>query len=467
MKPTKKKRLQSVLGLNLTDGQLHACQTARGKGGVEIVKSATASLALDVLNPDAELVGREIKSLLDAAGLRERHCIVTVPARWVMSQHTKVPELSPEDTASFLQLEVEKGFPVDPAQLQIAQSFHRSAAGSYVTQLAVRKEQLAQLAKVLKAAGLKAVSFSLGLPALPRTVAPAGEGRITVAVEPAGVTLLVAAGGGIAAFRTCEASIESEAGEKLVNGAAVARELRITFEQVPAELRAEIRQLLLVGDATMVRQLAESLAEWAGVAGLTIERGDQPNKNLGAEMVESLATRWLEAGAVELEFLPPHPGRWALLLARYNSKRLATAGFAVGAAAVVTLAAFGWLEYRRWSLRSEWSAMEAQVTKLDAVQARIREFRPWYDTSFRSLSIMKRVTECFPDNGTVTAKTFEVHGGSVVSISGTARDNAALLRTLDLLRKAKEVQALKIEQIRGKTPAQFTFTFRWNPSSGS
>ena len=42
-----------------------------------------------------------------------------------------------------------------------------------------------------------------------------------------------------------------------------------------------------------------------------------------------------------------------------------------------------------------------------------------------------------------------------------------LLRTLDLLRQSKEVQGLKIEQIRGKTPAQFTFTFRWIGTSGS
>jgi hypothetical protein len=71
------------------------------------------------------------------------------------------------------------------------------------------------------------------------------------------------------------------------------------------------------------------------------------------------------------------------------------------------------------------------------------------------------VVECFPDNGSVTAKSFEIHGLSNISVSGTARDNTSLLRTLDQLRQAKEIQGLKIEQIRGKTPAQFTFTFRW------
>ena len=80
---------------------------------------------------------------------------------------------------------------------------------------------------------------------------------------------------------------------------------------------------------------------------------------------------------------------------------------------------------------------------------------------------MKRVTECFPDNGSVTARSVEIHGNAVVSISGTARDNAALLRVQEQLRKAKEVQGLKIEQIRGKTPMQFTLTFRWNGNSGT
>ncbi|MSU23433.1 MAG: hypothetical protein EXS32_06355 [Opitutus sp.] len=467
MKRKTKKRSQSVLGLTVIDGQLRAFHVTRAKGGLEVVKAASAALTLDLLHPEAELVGREIKNHLDAAGIRERHCVVGIPPRWVMSQHTKVPDLSPEDAASFLQIEAEKGFPVDPAQLQITRSFQRSAAGTYVTQLAVRQEQIEQLGAVLRAAGLKPVSFSLGLAVLPEATVPAGTGRVLVAVDPVGVTLLVAAGGGIAAFRTSESSIESEVGEKIVNSAAVARELRITFEQVPTELRSEVRELFLTGETTMVRQLAESLGDWAKAAGLTFARGDLPEKNLAAEMAERLAANWLEDGAPGLEFLPPRPGRWALLLARYNSKRLATAGFAVGGLAVLAVLAFAWLEFERWSLRSEWNGMKAQVVALDAVQGKIREFRPWYDTTFRSLSIMKRVTECFPDHGGVTAKSFEVRGGAIITISGTARDNASLLRVQEALHQAKEVSGLKVEQIRGKTPMQFTLTFRWNANSGT
>jgi hypothetical protein len=216
-----------------------------------------------------------------------------------------MPEISAEDVGSFLQIEAEKGFPVDTAQLQIARSYQKTTGGEFVTQLAVRQEQIAQLGAALRAAGLKPVSYSLGLAMLPQAIPPAGSGgRITVAIDPAGVTLLIAAGGGIAAFRTFEASIESEAGEKIVNGAAVARELRITFEQVPAALRSEVKQLFLTGESTMVRQLAESLGLWAKAAGLTIERGDLPEKNVETEMAELLAVNWLAGTGTR------DPGHW-------------------------------------------------------------------------------------------------------------------------------------------------------------
>jgi hypothetical protein len=461
MKWFARKRLQSVVGLSLTEGQLRVAHVARAKSAVAVLRTAAAPLTLDLLHPEAELVGQEIKNHLDAAKIHERHCVVALPPGWIMSQHTKVPELSTEDTASLLQIEAETGFPCNPDELQIARSPHQSAGQHYVTQLAVRQDHLTRLSAVLKAAGLKPVSYTLGVSALPGAVPPAGEGRITLVLKQKSATLLIAAGGGIAAFRTLEATIESDGGEHVVNGAALARELRITFEQVPADLRAEVKHLSLQGDARMIGQLADILADWARDSGLTIERHPAGRAPVGEEIVEQVATRQVKDGGSELEFLPPRPSRWSMLMARYNSKRLASVGFIAAGVALIAALAFGWQEFRRWSLRSEWNAMAAQVNELEGVQARIREFRPWYDTSYRNLTIMKRVIECFPESGSVSAKSFEIHGMFNISISGSARDNASLLRTLDQLRQVKEIQGLKIEQIRGKTPMQFTFTFRW------
>lgn len=459
-------RLPAVVGLAFADGHLRLALAVRTKAGAETQRTAAAPLTIDLLQADPELAGQEIRNHFEAAGIREKRCVVALPSSWIVSQHSAVPELSAEDTASLLRLEAEKAFPSDPDELQIAFSPQRSATARYVTQLAVRQDQIARLGAVLKAAGLRPLSYTLGPVALAGAMPAAGEGIMLLLLEPKGATLLVAAGGGIAAFRTLEATIDSEAGENVINARALARELRVSFEQIPADLRAEVKRLVLRGEDAMVRSLAESLAAWAADAGLRLEPVLLPVRPVAEDIVVRLAEGRLRDGPSALEFLPPRPSRFALLLARYNSRRLATAGFAGAAAAVLTLGAFGWQEYRRWSLRSEWAGMAAQVAELEGVQSRIREFRPWYDTGFRDLTIIKRIVECFPDAGSVSAKSLEIHG-SVVTITGTARDNASLLRTLDQIRLLKEVQGLKIEQIRGKTPAQFTFTFRWVGNTGT
>jgi hypothetical protein len=459
-----KKRRNSVLGLTLSDGQLRAVHAARPKGAVVIVKTASAALSLDLLHPEPDLIGREIKNHLDAAGIRERNCVVSIPANWIMSQHTRLPELSAEDLDSFLQIESEKGFPCDTEQLQIARSFQKTQSGSYVTQLAVRKERLDQLGAVIKAAGLKPLSLTLGLAALDGVIAPAGSGRITVAVEPKGAALLISAGGGIAALRTSDASIESEAGEKVVNGAAVARELRITVEQLSSDLRSELSQLSLCGDEAMVGQLAESLGEWPKIAGLKVERAGAAGDKLSDRIAEGVARHWLTPTGNELEYLAPHAGPLATLLAQYSSKRFGTAGIAVGAVAAVVLMVFGWQQFELSSLRSEWNAMQPQVASLSSLQDRIRAYRPWYDRSFPDLRILARITQCFPDNGSVTAKTFGIQKtptGTIINITGTVTDDRALLYTQDQLHKAKEIEGVKLEAISGKLPSRFSITFRW------
>ena len=469
MRWTRTKRVTSLVGLAVEDGRLRASHVTRNKSGLAVAKSAAADLTLDLLHPESELVGRELRNHLDAAGIRERQCVVALPPSWVLSQQVRVPDLPAEDVAAFLQLEAEKGFPCDPEQLLIVSSPQAAGGANFVTQLAVRREQLDQLAAVLKAAGLRALGYTLGLSALPGVITTGDEGRITLSLGRKEATLLVSAGGGITAYRTFDASIKSEAGESLINARAIGRELRITFEQIPVELRRQLRTLTITGEAGAVRQVESSLAGWAREAALTLDTGSPERGEVADQIAERIAGQALEASGVALNFLPPKPNRWAQLVARYNSRRLATTGFAAAAVVLLILAAFGWQEFQRWSLRNQWEDMKDQVAALEVVQNRIRDYRPWYDTTFRDLTILRRVTECFPDSGNVTAKSFEIHGSATptVSVTGTARDNTALLKTTDDLRKIKEVQGLKIEQIRGKAPQQFTFTFRWNVNSST
>src|SRR5207245_9410750 len=99
---------------------------------------------------------------------------------------------------------------------------------------------------------------------------------------------------------------------------------------------------------------------------------------------------------------------------------------------------------------------------LGNLQHQIRKCLPRFDASLRTVSIRRRVTEALPADGVVSAKTVEIRDLATVTCSGTARDSQALLKTLDQLRATKEVTDVKVDQIRGKSPLQFTFNFHWS-----
>ena len=128
----------------------------------------TAALTLDLLTADVELVGREILNHLEAAGVRERHCVVALPLKWALAAHAKLPpKLSDADALSFLQIEAERGFPTDLASLQMVTSRVTSATGEvYATFIGIPRNHVERLEAVLRAAKLKPISFSIGITAL-------------------------------------------------------------------------------------------------------------------------------------------------------------------------------------------------------------------------------------------------------------------------------------------------------------
>jgi Tfp pilus assembly protein PilN len=111
--------------------------------------------------------------------------------------------------------------------------------------------------------------------------------------------------------------------------------------------------------------------------------------------------------------------------------------------------------------------MVVKVGELQAIQDNIRQYRSWYDGSFKNLSILRQLSLAFPEDGSVTAKNIEVRDGGTVTCSGTARDYAALLAMQAKLRTADGVRDVKLEQIRGKAPMQFVFGFNFNNGGGS
>ena len=475
----KRKRLSAVLGLSLDGSRLDGVALRRTDGALQIQQSFSVSLSLDPLTNDPELVGREIRNHLDAAGVRERQCIVGLPLKWVLTTHIEVPELPEADVAGFLQIEAERSFPCDVQTLHVVTSRPQSASGKqHATLVGIPKNHLMRLAQVLRAAKLKPISFSLGIAALQPAGADASNGVMALAVGESHVGLQVTAGSGVAALRALEGALEDEGSQRVLHADVVAREARITLGQLPAELRETVRRIRVFGPRDLARQLVDEMELRLDATGLKVEAvaryaTDEFGIHLPPEApvspAFSLAAGRLAGRRDLFEFLLPRVTPLQQIAARYSSGRLRTAISAAAAVALIAGGIFFYQQCQLWGLQSQWAKMQPNVLQLEGLQDQIRQYRPWYDESVRGLTILKRLTEAFPEDGSVTAKTVEIRDLTTVTCTGIARNSGsltahqALLKTVERLRTVRQIPEVNMGPTRGQSPAmQFTFNFQWS-----
>jgi len=467
----KRKKLTTLLGLALDGSRLDGVVLKRTNGSLAVLQSFSAQLTLDPLTAAPELVGREIRNQLDAAGVRERDCIVGLPLRWVLTTQTELPPLPDADAASLVRMEAERNFHTDVAQLQVSDSRSPLADDKKFVLLAgIPNTHIGSLEQVLAAAKLKPVSFGLALPALQSPVAKKSDGVLALAIGEGNVGLQVTTGG-VAALRALEGAVENEGGRRSLLASVVAREARVTLGQLPAGLRAAVKHIRIFGPRDLAQQLADEMELKFEPMGLKVEvvsayAPDEFGVTLPPEATLSpafsLAARCLTEDRPAFEFLPPKPTLIEQFIAKYSSGRLRTTGAIAAGVAAIILGLFLFQQIQLWRLRSQWSHMAAKVTELQGIQDQIRFYRPWYDDSFRTLSILRQLTLAFPEDGVVTAKSIEIRdGGSTVSCSGNARDIASLLAMQAKLRMMTGVTDVHITQQRGKSPMQFTFDFKY------
>ncbi len=461
----------SLLGLALDGSRLEGVVVRRVNGRLQAQQPFCVSLSLDPLTNDPELVGREIRNHLDAAEIRERHCVVGLPLKWALTTHVEVPELPEADVASFLQIEAERGFPCDANTLHIATSRCRGASGKqHALLVGMPKAHVTRLEQVLHAAKLKPASFSLAISALAAKADAAG-GVLALAIGETHVALQITAAGGIAALRALEGALELEGSQRLLRADIVGRETRITLGQLPSDVSDPVRSVRIFGPPDLTQQLADEMELRLDVMGLKIEPVTRyPESEFGVPFPSetpvsagfSLAARHLAGRGSVLEFLPPRVAAWKQMTERYASGKLRTALSVAAVLALLVGGAFFYQQCLLWHLQTQWAGMSVKVGQLEDINKQINQYRPWYDESVKGLTILRSLVEAFPEDGSVTAKTVEIRDLSVVTCTGTARNYQALLQTLQRLRTSPQIHDANLGPTRGQTPAlQFSFTFAW------
>src|SRR5215467_12185562 len=272
LNPLNRQRLSTVLGLTLDGSRLEGVVLHRTNGAVQLQQSFSVSLSLDPLTAATELVGREIRNHLDAAGVKERNCVVGLPLKWALTTHVDLPQLPEEDVASILQLEAERGFHCDVSTLHFAASRSHSDTGKeHAFLVGIPKNHLTLLEQALRAAKLRPLSFSLGITALLPPAAESSNGVLGLAIGETHVGLEVTAGGGVAALRALEGALEMDGSRRVLQSELVGREARITLGQLPPEVRETVRRIRIFGPRDLSQQLADELELRLEPMGLKVE----------------------------------------------------------------------------------------------------------------------------------------------------------------------------------------------------
>jgi hypothetical protein len=473
----KSQRASSILGIALDGNRLEAVVVRRSGATLQVRQTVSAPMALSPLTDDVELVGREIRNHLDSAGIRERRCAVCLPLTWVLTLQTKLPELSAEDLASYLQIEAERGFPSGHESLFITRSLFKAPSGEqFATLLAVPRNHLDVLERVLRAARLKPLTFAMGISATQSPSQQASQRVLTLALSSHGLELQVSGGGGIIALRSLDAAVESEGARRKVSADLVAREVRITLGQLPGGFSEAQGPIKIFGEGEVARQFVAEIAPRLTVLGLRIEPMDRPvavtfdtapAPDIAASPVLALAAAYVKSGDVGPDFLPPKIAPWRQFVStKLSTQKLAYAG---GAAAVIVSCVgglFGWQQYQIASLNSQWAPMSGKVEELTREQDNIQKYRAWFDPSFRALTILSKLTASFPEEGSVSVKTLEIRDLSAVTCSGVAQNLAAFNTMREKLGKVAEVTGLHAET-RGQQPIQYSLNYQWQPGGGN
>lgn len=410
------------------------------------VPSPTLRLPCAVENEDPSLLGRALRRALRAAGWRWDRCAVGLPTEWCLALGTKVPDLTPDDLNALLALEAERALPSDPSDWVIGRCVADEPTGKRVLQVALSRARLARIETLLRAAGLRPMLVTSTLAAA--AVALPGPALVVRKGRRSGA-LCLAAPSGVVTLRAVSAG--GEGFSDLARDVRIAREAQdIVAPETPVRL--------LVVAPTPEAAKTEADSDRLTVFGRASAVEVQSDESLPALLLHALRTKPTQLPSLR----PPAPTRWATILQRPGSRRLRFLALGGAAALFVIVAAFGWREVQLLLLRREWEAIQPEVQRIHAVRARLREFRAWDDSSLPGLSLLRLVTDAFPESGVVTARSVEVRPPQTITVTGTAREHGALLATVDRLRQQPSVGSVRVEQIRGQSPAQFTFVVELN-----
>ena len=393
-----------------------------------------------------------------------KDCIVVLPSHLAPSVILKVPDIDPEDQRGFIQIQAEQQLPLPLSEVHLATYEFQIGKQDHALVVGLRRDTVSKLKEAVIANGFQVASITVDIAGV---VDHAVDGNDSLADScqliqgQSSLTMVTHAEGGPTGLRHFH----------LANGgmdaATLERELRITLGQFPQSSR---RQLTTLRTAKLPGASSEQpvpISEHRSLAGLNVVDGTETS-----DLFVPIASSFFLKGTSPLEFLPSISSRFDKIYGQFNSRR----NLWVGLMSVVALTAIAFLYqiFRLDDLQKNWNRMKDRVAVVEAAQGKIREFRPWFDSSVPSLTTARAITRAFPETGEIWLKQLNIRNDSKdmknvskVMANGSSSDQSTLLDTQDKLRITSGISNFKGKSLQGSDPISFSFEFDWNPAGVS
>lgn len=472
---------RSVLALTISAERIDVARV-RGPvtGQLMARRFGPVSVGADEVLRNPEKAGATLAASLEAAGLKEKRCAVAVPPAWALTASTDLPTVDPDDLRGYLELRAEREFSLPLSELRIGFSAYTLPDGTQrATLAALPAKRLEAVEKMLAASGRRATSVTLDLDdCFHAERSLDADANLHFLADGGQADVVVLAGGGVAALRTLPgpsrqptAPPEDEASagagglespmpgvESEFNPAAFCREVRITLGRLPTAVQAQVRVADFGGEPEAARALCEATRE--GLRRMGVESPADCGVMRERPAPPRAATRHLRRETVPFEFVVPKPNRWEIWFHRFNTKQGRRVAGIVAAAILLPILLFFVRSQQESHLAKRWAAMNGTVNDLDAIQQKIRKYRPWFDRKPNSAQLLESLFTAFPDGGDVWAKSIQINGGKV-TCTGLAHNQPAILAMRKRLQQRPDVTGLQLSGVRGDNPVQFTMVYRW------
>ena len=449
----RKKRSQAIV--LYVDGDQAFAYSYRKRGrGAKLRAEGHSRLGQEINQIEPARLVDDLGGVFRQLSSTTKDCVVVLPSHSAPSLILKVPDIGTEDRKGFVQIQAEQQLPLPLSEVHLATHEFQIGNQDHALVVGLRRDTVSKLKEAVIANGFQVASITVDIAGV---VDHAVDGNDSLADScqliqgQSSLTMVIHAEGGPTGLRHFH----------LANGgmdaATLERELRITLGQFPQSSR---RQLTTLRTAKLPGASSEQPVPVSGhrsLAGLNVVDGTETS-----DLFVPIASSFFLKGTSPLEFLPSRTSRFGQIYGQFNSRR----NLWVGLMSIVALTAIAFLYQilHLNGLQKEWNGMRDRVVAAENIRGKIREFRPWFDSSVPSLTTARAITRAFPETGEIWLKQLNIRDDSQVMATGSSRDQNSLLATLDKLRITSGISNLELKSQQGSNPISFSFEFDWNPA---